>query len=177
MKRLLIVAALALIPVCAAADGAVDDAKSPSNVGGMRGDQEAEALIRKLYGQFQAEWNKHDGKALSDMWTIDGDHVEPDGTVAKGRHEVEALLSKQHGSIFKESKLDLQINDVWFLTRDMALVDGDYTLSGAVLPDGTAIPAREGHVTSVLMKERGTWWIAASRLMIPTRLPYKKKGD
>jgi len=173
MKRLLIIVTLAFFPVCVAADGGVDDAKSPSNVGGMRGDQQAEAVIRELYAQFETEWNRHDGEAMAAMWTIDGDHIEPDGTVAKGRHEVGALLVKMHATVFKESKLALEITDVWFLTQDVALIDGDYTASGLKFPDGTPIETREGHVTAVLMKERGKWWIAASRLSIPIKLPYK----
>lgn len=176
MKPLLFAAVLALLPAYAAAGTAVDDAKSPSNVGGMRGDQKAEAVIRELYDQFEAAWNRHDPKAIAAMWTIDGDHVEPDGTVAKGRDQVEALMVKQHETIFKDTTLGLTINDVWFVTANVALVDGDYEVTGAKLPDGTPIPARKGHVTAILLRERGDWSIAASRLMIPTQLPYKKKS-
>ena len=71
-------------------------------------------------------------------------------------------------------ELDLNIDDVWFVTGDVALVDGGYTLTGAKLPDGTVLPARRGHYTSVLLNEGGRWWIVASRLMIPAPLPYKK---
>jgi hypothetical protein len=42
--------------------------------------------------------------------------------------------------------------------------------------DGTPIPPREGLLTSVLLQEKSTWSIFASRLMIPTALPYKPKA-
>ncbi|HEY2772850.1 MAG TPA: SgcJ/EcaC family oxidoreductase [Candidatus Binatia bacterium] len=143
--------------------------------GGTTADVKNTKHIRELYDNFVKEWNKHDVKAMASHWAIDGDHVEPDGTIAKGRDEVTALLQKQHSSVFKNSTLKLTVRSVWIMADTVALVDGTYELSGAVLPDGTAIPPREGMLTSVLILERGNWSIAASRLMIPTVLPYKPK--
>jgi uncharacterized protein (TIGR02246 family) len=151
-----------------------DDASAPSNVSSIRSDQRNEELIRKMYADFTAAWNTHDARAMSLSYTHDGDHVEPDGTIAKGREGVEALLAKQHASVFKTSQLELTIEDVWFITADVALIDGTYTLAGARLPDGTDLGTRTGRITAVFLKERGEWAIAASRLMIPTKLPYKK---
>lgn len=142
---------------------------------GTKADTIAEKEIRKLYADFETAWNKHDVPTISSRWAIDGDHVEPDGTVAKGRDQVTALLTKQHAGVFKNSTLKLTVATVWIMSDTVALVDGTYELSGAVLPDGTAVPPRKGMLTSVLLLDKGTWGIAASRLMIPTSLPYKPK--
>jgi uncharacterized protein (TIGR02246 family) len=144
------------------------------NVGGASSDVENEKAIRKLYSDYNAAWNRHDSAALGNMWTIDGDYLEPDGTVLKGRAAVLEHFKKQHGSVFKDTVLSLNINDVWFITQEVALIDGTYDLVGAKLPDGTDIPKRSGHLTAVLLHETGRWWITASRLMIPAPLPYKK---
>ena len=141
--------------------------------GGTTADVKSEKAIRDLYADFSKDWNQHAVAKLAARWAIDGDHVEPDGTVAKGRDQVAALLTKQHASVFKNSTLDLKVNTVWIMSDTVALVDGSYDLSGAVLPDGTAIPARKGMLTSVLLLDKGSWAIAASRLMVPTTLPYK----
>jgi len=154
------------------AGGAV--AETTSNVGGMRSDEKNEAKIRALYDEFEADWNRHDVEALASMWTIDGDHIEPDGREADGRDAVKALLAKQHASVFKETTLNLDIEDVWFVTAAVALVDGKYSVSGARDLEGNPIPPRSGHYTAVLLKEGADWSVAASRLMIPTALPYKK---
>jgi uncharacterized protein (TIGR02246 family) len=143
--------------------------------GGTKADVESTKSIRLLYTEFVEDWNKHDVAKMAAMWTIDGDHTEPDGTRARGRDEVTALLTKQHTSVFKNSHLSLKVDTVFMLTDTVAIVDGTYELSGAVLPDGTAIPPRNGQLTSVLLKEKATWSIFASRLMIPTVLPYKPK--
>lgn len=145
--------------------------------GGTSADVKSEKAIRALYADFSSDWNKHAVDKLAARWAIDGDHVEPDGTVAKGRDQITALLTRQHASVFKDSKLDLRVNTVWIMSDTVALVDGTYELSGAKLPDGTAVPSRKGMLTSVLLLDKSGWAIAASRLMIPTTLPYKAKAD
>ncbi len=172
MRNVIVFCALALAPLAARAA----DVHSPSNASSIRSDQKNESMIRKIYADFQAAWNRHDAAALGALYALDGDHVEPDGTVVKGNDAVVALFTKQHQSVFKGSTLQLTIDDVWFITADVALIDGRYELSGAVLPDGSPIPSRKGRLTAVFLRERGDWAIVASRLMIPTELPYKKPG-
>jgi len=150
-------------------------ARSQSNVASIRPDQVNEAAIRKLYADFTAAWNRHDPDAMTAMWTIDGDHLDPDGRMVKGHEEIEALLRTQHTTVFKDTTLDLDIDAVWFVTGNVALVDGTYALIGARDPNGNELPVRKGHLTSILLKEQDHWNIAASRLMIPAPLPWR--GD
>jgi uncharacterized protein (TIGR02246 family) len=163
-----------IVAAALAAGGRVE-ATSPSNEGGLAGDVANERIVRELYDGFVAAWNRHDVEALAAMWAIDGDHFEPDGTVAKGRDAVRALLGREHGSVFAKTRLTLSVADVWFVSEEVALVDGGYEIHGIRTLDGAELPARRGHLTSVLIREQGKWWIAASRLMIPTELPYKPK--
>lgn len=141
--------------------------------GGITTDVENEKQIRLLYEEFETGWNLHDPDKVADMWALDGDHQEPDGRSAKGREEVRMLLTKQHERVFKDTVLDLSIKSVWFVSRNIALIDGTYSLAGIIDPEGKQLPARDGHLTSVLIFEKDRWWIAASRLMIPTSLPWR----
>lgn len=168
---------LAFFAVAGLLPPAVPHAQAFGLGGGTTADVKNEKAIREVYADFANDWNKHDVAKLAARWAIDGDHVEPDGTVAKGREAVTALLTKQHASVFKNSTLELKVNTVWIMSDTVALVDGTYELSGAVLPDGTAIPPRKGLLTSVLLLDKGNWAIAASRLMIPTSLPYKAPAE
>jgi uncharacterized protein (TIGR02246 family) len=145
-----------------------------SNVASIEYDRKEEKRIRELYNAFENAWNAHKVDDMANQWALDGDHQEPDGHIAKGREDVRALFKKQHETVFKNTVLDLSIDAVWFITADVALVEGTYSVAGAVAPDGTELPARQGHLTAVLLKEADTWSIAASRLMIPTQLPYKQ---
>ena len=164
---------LAVVFIAAAAFFLPAAARAQSTVASIEYDRKEEKKIRELYNAFEDAWNKHDVNKMADMWTLDGDHREPDGHMAKGREEVRAVFAKQHASVFKNTVLDLSVEDVWFVTADVALIDGNYTVAGAVLPDGKELPSRKGHLTAVLLKEGDTWGITASRLMIPTQLPYR----
>jgi uncharacterized protein (TIGR02246 family) len=145
-----------------------------SNEGGVAGDVKSEKVVRERYDSFVAAWNRHDAEALGKMYAVDGDHIEPDGNHVDGRAAISLLFKRQHESVFKQTRLMLNIADVWFITEDVALVDGGYAISGIRTPEGTEVPERRGHLTSILLREGGTWVIAASRLMVPTELPYKK---
>ena len=171
MRQLLLVVALA----CTALTAAAQTPSMKSDAGRLKSDVMNEEAIRKLYEQFTAAWNKHDAKAMADMWVEDGDDAEPDGHVAKGRGEIEKMLTLQHKSVMKDSKLTLAVDSVWFITANVALVDGTYEVDGIVAPDGKKIPPRKGRLSSILLHERGHWWIAASRLMIPAPLPWRPK--
>ena len=133
------------------------------------------AEVTQLYAEFTKAWNRHDPKALAALWSLDGDHVEPDGTTAKGRSDVQKLFTKEHETVFKGTQLTLNLSSVWLVTEDVALADGTYKLVGAVDPKGNKIEPREGKLTSVLLREDGKWWVAASRLMIPMPLVWKEK--
>ncbi|MFT4570681.1 MAG: hypothetical protein ACI8TX_001495 [Hyphomicrobiaceae bacterium] len=137
-------------------------------------DVENEKQIRALYEDFETGWNTHNADQMADMWALDGDHLEPDGRSAQGREEVRMLFTKQHASFFKDTILDLSIDSVWFVSGNVALIDGTYSVAGIKDPAGTQLPTREGHLTSVLLFEKDRWWIAASRLAIPIKVPWRQ---
>lgn len=144
-------------------------------VGGPKSDLENEAAIRKLYAQYTAGWNQHDPKVMASFWRLDGDYMEPDGHHAKGQADVAKLFTLEQQTVFKDSTLALTIETVWFITEDVAMVDGKYDLSGVRDREGKQLPTRTGHLTAVLMREDGTWKVAAGRAMIPAPLVYKDK--
>ena len=147
--------------------------KEIPGVGGPRTDIENEAAIRKLYAEYTAAWNRHDAKAMASFWTIDGDYMEPDGRHAKGQTEVEKLFTQEQQTVFKDSTLALTIETVWFVTADVAMVDGKYDLSGVRDLEGKQLPTRSGHLTAILLREDGSWKVAAGRAMIPVPLVYR----
>jgi uncharacterized protein (TIGR02246 family) len=146
-----------------------------SNEGGISSDVQNEKQIRQLYTDFVKAWNKHDVDAMTELWAIDGDTMEPDGTHAQGRTAVGILLQREHQTVFDKTTIDLSVSDVWFPSENVALVDGGYEITGIHTPWGQELPARRGHLTSVLIRENGRWWIAASRSSIPVTLPYREQ--
>ena len=173
MQRILMMA----VVLCIAATGAAQTAtpKARPGAGGPRTDLANDDAIRKLYAQFVSAWNAHDTHKMAAMYAIDGDVMEPDGATAKGREEVEKHFGDEHAAAFKNTELKLTVDSVWSVTGDVALVDGTYLVVGAVDPNGQPLPPRKGLLTSVLIKEDGTWHVAASRSMIPIPLPWRPK--
>jgi len=179
MRKTLLVALVLATVAPAFADTAKDDGQSKhkeiQGVGGLKSDLVNEAEIRKLYAQYTAAWNKHDPKGMASFWTLDGDYMEPDGRHAKGKTDVEKLFTQEQQTVFKDSTLALTIETVWFINQDVAMVDGKYDLSGVVDLEKKQLPTRSGHLTAVLMREDGTWKVAAGRAMIPVSLAYREK--
>ena len=172
MRKLFLLGALLCSAGVAAAHAAAITPRP--GAGGPRTDLENEAQIRGLFEEFEAAWNRHDAAAMASVWTIDGDHLEPDGRVAKGRDEVQTLFAHEHQTVFKESGLALEVQTVWFITADVALVDASYELTAARDAQGNSLPPRRGHLSAVMLKERSRWWVAASRLMIPVPLAWRE---
>jgi uncharacterized protein (TIGR02246 family) len=178
MKAILVAAALLLAANSASAQGAPDTKAKPQEIQGLgapTADLENEKTIRKLYAEYTAAWNRHDPKGMASFWALDGDYMEPDGRHAKGQADVEKLFTQEQTTVFKDSKLALLIETVFFITPDVALVDGKYDLVGVRDLEGKELPARGGHLTALLMREDGMWKVAAGRAMIPVPLVYREK--
>jgi len=172
MKKFSIVTAF--LCIACTANGTTGQERWRAFPGNLRSDNRNEANVRELYQGFTDAWNKHDAKAMAGMFAVDGDYLDPDGRLARGRDEVEKVFTQGHATAFKASRLKLNVDTVWFITSAVALLDGSYEVTGVRDLEGKDLPPRKGHLTSVLLEENGRWWIAASRLMVPVPLPYRK---
>ena len=171
MKPMLLFAVL--LVVAAGVQAQSNTPKPHPGAGGPRSDLANEATIRTLYTEFAEAWNAHDAKKMASFWALDGDTIEPDGMVAKGNAEVEKHFAEEQATAMKDSTLKLTIDAVWFVTADVALVDGSYVVLNAADPNGQQLPPRKGLVSSVVIREDGIWHVAASRSMIPIPPPWR----
>jgi uncharacterized protein (TIGR02246 family) len=119
--------------------------------------------IKTLNDQFVAAWNHHDTKAMASMWAPDGDLINPFGKTAKGTAELEKLFATEHAGPLKGTTYKVSKMSVRPLTADLAVADYDVEITGMMGPDGKAQPALTPHVTSVMKKANGKWWILSAR--------------
>ncbi len=124
------------------------------------GDEEA---IQTRLDEFVAAWNNHDAKAIAAIWAPDGDLINPFGRVAKGRPEVEKLFIDEHASFMKGTTYKVTSSSVRVLGSEAAVLDLDADVTGMKAPDGTDLPTFDHHVTIVMVKKDGAWWIVAAR--------------
>jgi uncharacterized protein (TIGR02246 family) len=122
-----------------------------------------EAAIRTLADQMTTFWNTHSTKEMAALWTTEGTFIGPTGKTATGRTEIEKFFTDEHTTTFKDSKATFTVGTIQWIKSDVAFVDLDMTVTGAVGTDGKTIPDMKHHVVTVETKKSNKWWIAACR--------------
>ena len=151
MDRRILLAALATVLLF------VSPATKPTN----------EAEIRKASDDFAIAWNRHDAKAMSEFFAPEGDLMNPRGRTAKGRANIEALYREDHANMMRSSVYKVIAGpSIRFVEPEIAFVDLDVEVSGALNPDGSTAPAQRAHVARLMRKSGGKWWIVASRAFV-----------
>jgi uncharacterized protein (TIGR02246 family) len=126
-----------------------------------------ESDIRALVDQLSTAWGKADPRSISSLFLTDGDYVSSTGRVANNRAEVERAFAQQWGGVYRGTKLATSVRAIRFLKADVAVVDGNFHVTGMKGPDGKTLPVRDGMYASVAMKKGDRWYIAALRGMVP----------
>jgi len=128
--------------------------------------QTADPEIAKLVTQYQASYNKNDGKALAAMYTADALRVGPTGQLIAGRAAIEKDYLANFAGPFKGTKLTLRPGRTQVVKPDVALIEGTYEVSGAAAPV-------KGRYVNTLVRDGGQWRLA-SVVTIPELAPPAK---
>ena len=125
--------------------------------------------VKQLAKDFQSAGNKHDSKAIADLFARDADLVCPDGKVETGAREVEGFFTENFAptGMMKSTNIDVKKETTRFITPDVALSDWECTMTGGARPDGAEMGPMTNHVVMISKKEGGTWKFAAARPGIP----------
>ena len=117
-----------------------------------RADQaEDEAAIRENAKTYADAYNKHDAKAVAEMWSPDAVYMDPStGEAAVGREEIEKVFTE----ILKdlgEAKLEVEVNSVEFVSPNVAIENGTARI---VRPNEEP---QESYYSAVNIKHDGKW--------------------
>ncbi len=124
--------------------------------------QSDEEQIRARAQEFADAWNKHDPMAMAYLWSASGDLINPLGRKASGLTEIVRLFESEQKDAMKQSTFSISNVKVRFLDPTTAILDEDAEITGVANPDGTTVTMKP-HVTAVLTKSGGKWWIVAGR--------------
>ena len=116
-----------------------------------------ESRVAAVVHNYVKARNTRDPKAIEALFTADADQYTTAGEWRRGREHVipgTARSTNQNPGI-----RSIDIAAVRFITPDVAIADGTYTIAGNDAPRWTTI---------VLKRERDQWRIAAIRNMLPT---------
>jgi uncharacterized protein (TIGR02246 family) len=123
-----------------------------------------ERTIRDMVNQAVTRFNKGDFSALDDYWDEGSDYVGVDGTLIKGIAQMKAVLRQMAGS--SAGQQIASIDQVRFVTQELAIVDGSWTVVGAKGPKGKEMPPIKGRGLEVVQKKNGRWRFIATREMV-----------
>ncbi len=124
-----------------------------------------EAAIQQLMSELTEAWNRGDADAFGARYRADGTFTNVNGTFHVWRNE----FNRRHAEVFagplKGTTLSLAPRLLRFVRPDVAIADVDAGLSGCRIkpPSVQAEPDGKLHtcLLMVLVKEEGSWWIAA----------------
>jgi uncharacterized protein (TIGR02246 family) len=122
-------------------------------------DAKDRVAIERTLKNFLNAWNKHDAHAFAMTFTDDADFTNVAGTHAQGRANVETFHARVFATVFKDSHQTAQIRSIRFLTPDLAAVDVDWQMTGAILPNGSPMPNRKGLLNWVMAKQADGAWL------------------
>jgi uncharacterized protein (TIGR02246 family) len=143
LNRLFILAALTLFAVPLSAQKADED----------------EAALRGLWGQFERVFNQYDAKGVASLYAPDGDRIDANFELARGRAEI----ANQYEKEFARRKADAStvpfhaMIAIRLLGADVAILDGE--------SEGFRTGKRvRVQFTVIAKKGTGSWQIAAGRV-------------
>lgn len=119
-----------------------------------------EAAIRALVQKYVDARERIDPKAVEQLFTADADQLVSSGEWRKGREAV--VKGTMASSNSTGGKRTITVEQVRFLSSDVAIADGRYELTG--LAGGTS---RSMWSTFVFKKTGKEWRISAIRNMLP----------
>jgi len=123
------------------------------------------AAIYGLIDAFVACWDGGDARGISMLWKADGDIIVPDGSLLKGRQQIENFYSGVFSGGYGGSTAIASIDQVRFLSVDLALVDGQFTVRRVLLATSRELPPERGYFSIVAQRVAGRWLIVANREM------------
>lgn len=120
--------------------------------------------IRQQFANLQTAMNKKDAKAISMLFTADGDLVTPAGVSGKGRAQVEKVVQGDLNTILAGGKNTIKVDSIRFLATDVAVVNATHMI-------GEGKSAMKVMLTCVCQKQNNEWLCAVARPMVPATPP------
>lgn len=126
-----------------------------------------DAEIRGTFIAYDRLWAKHNPAAIAQLWGDNGICISPDGTVAHGRSNIQALTVSEHTGKYKKAKIKTEVGGVRILKDGWAYVEGSTTVTNVVDKNGENMPDEVIPFTALMAKQNGQWMLMDAR---PTAL-------
>jgi len=119
-----------------------------------------ESDVQNMLKQFISAWDKSDSHAISALFENNSDLVIPTGLLVEGRDNIEKFYASTFERGYRGSRGSANIKHARLITPDMAMVDGEWRIDGALI-DGR-VEAPEAGLFSLVATRRGKGWAICS---------------
>lgn len=126
--------------------------------------KEDEQTIRDMVDEAISRLNRGDVTAFDDLWDERADYVGVDGRLTKGRSQIQKLFREMAKGAAGHQVATIE--QIRFITAEVATVDGSWTVTGARDAAGHELPAINGRGFGLVQKRHGTWRFIATREMV-----------
>ncbi len=128
------------------------------------GEEPGAVVVGEVVNQFSDAWNRHDAKALANLYTDDADFVNVIGLWWRGRNEIQNEHAKLHEGRMKTTTVTTASPVIRMLSPKVAIAHARWELRGdAGAPGWKVGEVRRGILTHVLVKRDGVWRITATQ--------------
>ncbi len=128
----------------------------------VAGDEEA---VKAVADGWIEAWNAGDMEALGALYAEDADYTSFFGETLEGRAAIQGAFTEMGTTVYKGSKLSIEIFSVSFPKPDVAVMDNKWKLTN--VPEGGPDLPTEGQATVVVAKTGDAWKIASHLNRIP----------
>ncbi len=121
---------------------------------------EDSAAITQLCADFSAGFSRHDAQAVAATFSEDADFTNMRGNHGRGRAEIEKWFAALFRGTLKDAVRTDTVRSIRLFSPELAAVDADSVIHGTRAPDGSELPARNGLMALLAIKQKGRWRIA-----------------
>ncbi len=123
-----------------------------------------ESAVRSKITTLRDHATKHDAKAMSNLWAVDGIYIDESGNKAVGRESVEKIFSENFAKSGQSNQMvpiEVAVDTVRFPAASVALADGTVKRKS----EAGLIPTTR--YSMVLLKQKGGEWLISSATEAP----------
>ena|SRR5215813_11176005 len=128
--------------------------------------EEDEQILRRMADEALSRLNKGDLTVFEDFWAQDADYVSVQGKLITGRAQIQAFFRELMKSGAGQAQQTSSIEQIRYLTPELAVMDGLWTVTGARDAAGKELPPINGRGLEIAQKRDGRWWFVSTREMI-----------
>jgi uncharacterized protein (TIGR02246 family) len=118
------------------------------------------AAIKQAVAGFSDAFNHHDVHGCVTFFAKESDFTNVSGVVWHGLPGMDDHFKGVLTGSLKNANRTITVKNIRFLTPEIAEVDADWQMTGALARDGSVIPLRKGLLDAVMIKQDGHWLFA-----------------